>query len=388
MASIVKRANGKFTVLVYWDKPYQTKISLSIKNRREAERTADYIQSLVDSHRNGTTNADVENWLARLRSADANLYGKLASLNLAEAVETPKTIKQLFELFLKKTNRKKSTDERYNQTSCILFTLLGENKPVDSITVEDAAQFVHALKTTPLNRRTKEPQIYATSHIARTLGRVKSIFIFAEQLGWIHKSPFRFVKTGSQVNQTKWFYVQKSDVLKILEHTDNPKWKAIIALGRFAGCRGASELFNLTWDRIDFENKTVTFHALKKEAFDDVDRTVPINDLLFQILSELKESQKENETPKLFSGMRYNDNTGTMTEKYIRWAGLEPWPEPWYNLRRSFCSDVMEAGVDPKVYEEVCGHSFETGMKHYQILHPDRKRRGIDRVREAMSKMV
>lgn len=61
--------------------------------------------------------------------------------------------------------------------------------------------------------------------------------------------------------------------------------------------------------------------------------------------------------------------------------GLDPWPEPWYNNRRSFCSDIMEAGVDPKIYEAVCGHSFQMGMSHYQILHPDRQSKGYDKIR-------
>lgn len=382
MASIIKRKNGKFTVLVYWDKPYQTQITLSTRNKREAERVADYIQSLVDSHRNGTSNSDVENWLARLREADADLYGKLARLNLVKAVEAPKTLKELFTLFLIQTDKKESTIKTYNQVAEVLYTIFGESRTVESITTEDATRFLLDLKTLPLNRRNSTPKPYSVATVSKTIVKTKSIFTFAEQIGWVTKSPFRFLKSGSQVNPSKWKYVPRADVCQVIENTKNLKWKAIIALGRFAGTRGASEISSLKWSKIDFPNRTITIHALKKEAYLDVDRTVPMNTILFNILMELK--SLSNETDLLFPGMRYNDNMGTMTEKLIRQAGMEPWPEPWYNLRRSFCSDVMEAGVDPKVYEDVCGHKFATGMKHYQILHPDRRKKGIDRVREVM----
>ena len=74
--------------------------------------------------------------------------------------------------------------------------------------------------------------------------------------------------------------------------------------------------------------------------------------------------------------------TENYIERIFKWAGLEEISEPWYNLRRSFCSDLMESGIDPKLYEAVCGHGFEMGMRHYQILHPDRQRSGFDKIRK------
>ncbi|MBQ4142836.1 MAG: tyrosine-type recombinase/integrase [Thermoguttaceae bacterium] len=384
MASVSKRKNGKYTVIFYWNKPYPIKIYLSTKNRREAERAADNIQSLVDSARNGTVNAENDYWLAKLREGDVELHSKLVKLGLAKNLDSPKTLKELVDLFILQNDKKPSTVKAYAQVATVLYQIFGESRKVDSISTEDASRFLSDLKTIPLNQRSKTPQVYSQATISKTVVKTKSFFNFAEQIGWVEKSPFRFLKSGSQVNQEKWQYVPRETVSGILGKMKNPKWKAILALGRFAGCRGSSEMFNLTWDMIDFENQTLTFYAIKKEAYSDVRRTVPMNKLLCLILRELKHSQESNPTKHLFPGMRYNDNIGTMTEKYIIQAELTPWPEPWYNLRRSFCSDVMEAGVDPKVYEEICGHRFETGMKHYQILHPDRKRKGIDRVREVM----
>ncbi len=388
MASITKRTNGAFTVQFYWEKTYPRKLHLKTKVRREAERVADYVQNLVDSRNTGTTiSHDVEIWLARLRDDDIALYDKLANMGLVKAKEKPKTLKELIDLFLLQDERKTSTLDCYRNTAISLFLLLGgENRSIETITTEEAAKVVAELKSQPLNRRNKNPSVYATATVSRSIVRIRSIFSFAEKIGWVKKSPFRFCKSGSQVNYSRWRYISKKTVAETLEHSKNVKWKAIMALGRFAGCRGSSELFNLTWKMVNFDEQTIILHATKKEAFADVERAIPMNNLLTQALLDLRKSQQPG-TTRLFPGMEEKDNTSTVTGKMFTSAGKEDGPEPWYNLRRSFCSDVMESGVDPKVYEAICGHSFETGMKHYQILHPDRKARGISIVRKMLNRI-
>lgn len=386
MASIAKRKNGAYTILFYWDKPYQTKIHTPVKNRREAERIADKIQSVVNSRKTGTTNDETEFWLARLRDADVKMYQALAKIGLVEPPKRAHSVRNLVEEYLAQSTVSEDTKNKYRTAAETVYGIIGAETAVSSITVEMANRLVSDLRTKPLNRRSKVPQVYAPAQVNRLIVRVKTFFIFAEKIGWIVKSPFRFSKGGACVNPEKWQYVPKSDFQQVLDHTTNAKWKAIMVLGRYAGCRGASELHNLTWDRIDDENMFITFHATKKEGRDDVERTVPIHSEVLEILKSWH-TKSGNDSPRVFPGMGKKDNLGTMIAKYIQHAGLDPWLEPWYNLRRSFCSDVMESGVEPKMYEEICGHSFATGMKHYQILHPERQRRGYDKVREVL-KMV
>ena len=59
-----------------------------------------------------------------------------------------------------------------------------------------------------------------------------------------------------------------------------------------------------------------------------------------------------------------------------------------YNLRRSFCCDMMEAvgAADAAMYESLCGHSFEVGMKHYQLLHYNRRQTGEQKVMDFWSR--
>ena len=50
---------------------------------------------------------------------------------------------------------------------------------------------------------------------------------------------------------------------------------------------------------------------------------------------------------------------------------------PWYNLRKSFCSDLLETATDISFYEYTTDHSYKVATRHYQILHADRLRRGM-----------
>lgn len=384
MASITKRPSGKYAVQFFWKHKYQSRITLSTKNRREAERVADYIQELIDSKKNGTDCSESKRWLTKLHNTDSKTYQKLVEHGLAEEIGEPKTIEELFRLFIAQGDRKKTTIDLYRHAMNPVFDFFGENRQVASITTEDASLFYVEMKTTPMNKHTKIPTIYSPATVSGNVSKIKAVFNFAEQLGWVRRSPFRFLKKGSQHNPEKWSYISQNVVRSALELASNPKWKAIVALGRFVGCRGASEIYSLTWDRINFDEKTIVIHTPKKEAFRNVERIVPMCDIVRESLEGLREFNSEQK--RLFPGMSSDSSFGTITEKCLQLVGVDIPPEPWYNLRRSFCSDVMESGVDPKVYEDICGHSFQVGMQHYQILHPDRKQKGMDRVREMFDK--
>ena len=81
--------------------------------------------------------------------------------------------------------------------------------------------------------------------------------------------------------------------------------------------------------------------------------------------------------------MKKQTNFSTMTQKQISAAGVLLWPNPWYNLRKSFCCDLMETGIDPAVYEAITDHSYAIAMKHYQIPHTKRLQTGYEKVFES-----
>ena len=170
--------------------------------------------------------------------------------------------------------------------------------------------------------------------------------------------------------------------MKILSCVRDEKYRLIFALGRFAGLRGVSEMHSLRWDMVNTEKGFFTVHSDKLEIHGKAERTIPIPPVLAECFKQYHSVSPDSDL--VFPGMHKMDLCKILV-RYTVMAGLEPWPRPWYNLRRSYCSDVMESGLDAKQYEEICGHSFTMGMQHYQILHPDRQKRGFEKVLSALS---
>lgn len=147
------------------------------------------------------------------------------------------------------------------------------------------------------------------------------------------------------------------------ESTDALKWRAIIALGRFAGCRGASDLHVLTWDKIRWSSAGELGSVLLEGK---TKRKIPFTPILEKALADWYDVTPEG--ARVFPGMDKNTNTNNMFKKYAHRAGVEiPEAKPWYNLRKSFCTDIMGSGANLDEYRRICGHSPNVALNHYMI---------------------
>ena len=380
MASIFKRPSGTWTVELYVERDRKTKIGLPTKSQREARRIADRIQSLADSRKTGIENQDSVSWLVKVRDDSPKLYKRLVELGLAQDVsENLVTIEMLESAFTAKQNVSENTAKGIRAAFAKLKTFFGEKCLLNQITTESIEHFILWLHTPDANLRNGLTELSENS-ISIFIRLVRRFFNYALRLGWISQNPLIGIRATISPAFKKWHYVTHEEFQKILESAPSQKWRVILCLGRYAGCRGTSELHNLTWSMIHFgPEPTVTLRATKKEGKQDEMRTIPLCPLLESELLKLKEtSTVEN----LFPELRPDTSFYRPIHSIIQNTDLEAMPEPWYNQRRSFCSDLMESGIDPKLYEAVCGHGFEMGMRHYQILHPDRQRSGFEKIRK------
>ena len=224
---------------------------------------------------------------------------------------------------------------------------------------------------------------YSEATVNRRIKRAKQVFTQAKRLGWVAENPFAFIKGGESVNPLRWAYVDAEAVLQVISASHLPKWRAIIALGRFAGVRGSSELYGLLWEHVRWsspgEPGQIVIMAVKNKRHGRQFRTIPLHPVAERELAALFSLADEKET-HVFPGMKKQTNFRNMTEKLAIRAGLPLWPNIWYNLRKSFCSDLMETGLDPVVYESITDHSYAVAMKHYQIHHAKRLQTGYEKI--------
>ncbi|MCR5162825.1 MAG: site-specific integrase [Thermoguttaceae bacterium] len=377
MASL-DRKNGSFIVLISLNGK-QKKIYTGLKDRREADRLAEKIQRLADSKRNemNLTESGLAEWVKKLETGNSKVYEKLVSLGLLEQKEKVLTLADVCKHYLKRSEKRgERTQNKYERTVKLLYRYFGQNKPVAEITTDDAYVFDEWFKTAPLNTRTgKDPETgkpnpprpYATYTINRELVNIKSVFGYALKLGVIQFNPFAVIQAGSDGDSDNKTYVPAPVVLEVIQaETTLLKWKVIMALGRFAGCRGASDLCLLEWGDIVFSDGDkkgkITLKGKTKPG------TIPLSPVLENLLREWQGEAilQEIDSQKVFPEINKNTNVWEMTKKSIEKAGKEVWLNPWYSLRDSFCIDVLDLHLDPKSYSHICRHSMQTAMKYYQ----------------------
>lgn len=380
MASIFKRPSGSWTVEMYIGGE-KRKIGLATKSRREAERTAERIQILYNSRLSGVENLDSVAWLAKVREMSPKLYKKLVVLGLADSVDSGsvKTIAVLHDAYMSQAvGISVATKKLIEHSFRALFDFFSPEFPLEKITAENAEKFMVWLRSPDAFCGNKRGSL-AENTVARRTVRFRGFFAYAVRLGWIKSNPFIGIRTKPTPAFARWRYFSMDDFLEVLSATESPKMRVILCLGRLAGCRGVSEMHNLTWQMIDFgDNPSITFRASKKRGKEDELRTVPMGETLRRELMKYRESVPGE---KVFPGMHLRSSFRDALLVVMQKAGFSNVPDPWYNQRRSFCSDIMQSGVDPKLYEAVCGHGFETGMRHYQILHPERQKAGFEKIR-------
>lgn len=375
MASIFRRPSGTWTVEVYLQDRKKHKINLPTKSQREARRVADNVQRLVNCRKTGLDADELLPWLDKLQKDGTAIYARLGDLGLVEC--KPERVKHSLQetvdiLSEKMATQKPNTQKAFSAAMKILFRHFPPDtfiEEIDSVRVYQFMTWIHspAAKTTG--------GVLSNATIARGVVYFRSVFSLAVQFGWISENPFMDIKKGSMVNAEKWQYLSRDFVMeRIKEHRDDVE-ALCVALARFAGLRGLSELNLLAWCDIHFSEKEQGFivvRAPKVKGSKHETRTVP----LAPFLEALLRKRKEQTADSLVFGTVKLRNTSAIARSVLGDGLLVP----WYNLRKSFCSDVMETGVDMKIYEEICGHRWTIGEKYYQILHPDRLRSGLKKV--------
>lgn len=176
------------------------------------------------------------------------------------------------------------------------------------------------------------------------------------------------------------------------------------------------ELLGLSWDDVDFENKTINIRqALVKERKFSEDgrkvtgrenmigavktltsnRVIPIADNVCTALQKYKLIQRAF----LRSNIRFDDDipnmvflgvTGSywdqsnMIKHYCKFLkDLDIPYRKFHALRHTFATRIMEANVHPKVAQELLGHaSVDITMNVYSHVLPEQKREAIDKIKE------
>jgi len=157
----------------------------------------------------------------------------------------------------------------------------------------------------------------------------------------------------------------------------NPRLKPAIVTALHTGLR-CGELLSLRAGDVDLVRRTVTVRAAFSKNGES--RSVPMNDALTQALRPLIIG-KPSEAPVFESrkGEAYR-SLRTAFATACRKAGITDFR--WHDLRHTYASHLVMAGVDLPTVKELLGHKSFGMTLRYSHLSQDHKRQAVDRLAE------
>lgn len=252
---------------------------------------------------------------------------------------------------------------------------------------------------------------YAGSTIRQTFITMGTMFKSALMNDIITKHPMdgvRYSKPIRAVYDIKYMTVEEQRIfLETAKSSHNYRQYALILE---TGLR-TGELVGLTWDNIDWNNRTLSVTKTLEFRYKQKDwragppktqtsyRTIPLTERAFDILQELyKERTTRKESDLLSHSLEYTDRktgkTATLVMRdlvFINWRTGEPTKNSSYDthlyklcdtagirrfcmhaLRHTFATRAIEYGVQPKSLQKLLGHSsIKTTMDRYVHVSTD-----------------
>ncbi len=91
-------------------------------------------------------------------------------------------------------------------------------------------------------------------------------------------------------------YISEADAQLVLEELPNTEWKLLFALSRWGGLRVGSEVRELTWGDVDWEQQRILIHSPKTERYEGREtRLIPLFPELAPLLDKRYDEAAEGD---------------------------------------------------------------------------------------------
>ncbi|MEX0877413.1 MAG: tyrosine-type recombinase/integrase [Candidatus Spechtbacterales bacterium] len=191
-------------------------------------------------------------------------------------------------------------------------------------------------------------------------------FLYAEVLKDPQKIDLKFAKRSKKLP----IVLSRSEIQKIIEATDNSKYKLMISLGYACGLR-VSEVVSLKVADLDIDELVVHIKGAKGKK----DRISVLPEKLQNDLRNIIAGKSRNDF--IFASNRGGALTTTSLQKMFRKSlsrAQVQKPATFHSLRHSFATHLLENGTDVRYVQELLGHSnIRTTQIYTQVTNPKLK---------------
>ena len=201
----------------------------------------------------------------------------------------------------------------------------------------------------------------------RYLATFKSAFLLAIENEKVTKNPFRKVKLQKE-NNTRVRFLTEDEEARLFKAIPS-QWHAPMLVALHTGMRFGKQM-RLRWEDIDFKQELLTVMESKSGSA----RHVPLNQIA---VSTLRAIPRRLNCPWVF----YNDEASMRQQLPRQWEGLaEAKIENfhWHDLRHTFASRLVMAGVDLYAVKELLGHHSIEMTQRYAHLAPSHLKQAVE----------
>ena len=327
---------------------------VSILNKAKAEQVGRHIDELVQAKGSGQPmDRQTSLWLADIGQ---KLNDKLSRAGLNEQRASSNLGDFIVDYIKQRSDVEPGTRTSYDQVRLNLVAFFGYDKPLRSITANDAAAFRAWLET-------DEGQ--AENSLRRRCGRARQFFTAAIKAKLIDENPFDGMPVTVGGNKEKERFVTEAESQKVLEACPDAEWRLIFSLCRYGGVRCPSEVLALRWKDILWDSSRVVVTSPKTAHHKGHEsRVIP---MFAQLVEPLAEVVEQAESGCLYVVTRYRSakqNLRTQLNRIVTSAGVLPWQKPVQNLRSTRETELMETYPAHVVCAWI-GNSEAVARKHY-----------------------
>jgi integrase len=266
-------------------------------------------------------------------------------------------------------NRPTTIQEKKDHVRLYLLPTL-KDVPLNEVRGEGLAKLFASLREPdPATGRRRGLSEKTIKNVRATLRKILQTAIDWEVMDGMPKLPL------VRAPDPSWdFYIPEECELLLAKGAPRAEERALFVFALRAGPR-AGEQLALEWGDIDWHNRTVIFRRASARGTGEVgptkgkrERYVPLAEQVIQALKEIRHLRG----PLVFcnpDGTRMN--VWQLNEKLraaARRAGLRA--ITWHDLRHSFASNLVAAGVPLRQVQEWLGHSTITTTMRYAHLAP------------------
>ena len=361
MASIsTNKKNGTKRVLFTDEQCKRRTIQLGKVTAKAAESFKLRVEALDASKRMGVPlDGELSVWL---RDLSETMHGRLAKVGLVQSRINAAvvTLEMLLKRFEANGIVKASTRRTYQQTLQSLLNHFGGDIAINTLTVANADEWRKAISESSL----------ATATVSKRVRVAKAIFRKAVKWDLLLRNPFEDLRSGSQSNPDRAFYITHEMMRAVLNECPSDQWRCILILCRYAGLRCPSELIGLTWGDVNWERKLLTVRSPKTAGYEGHEvRIVPITQDVMPILETLYYKAETGSIEIIDRQLNTSSNLRTNLKRMILRAGMKPWPRIYQNLRSSRATQWLDEAYPHHVVAAWMGHSEQVLSKHYaQVL--------------------